>query len=181
MKKYILVLITILSSLFIYSCEKQEESHKYFTVNIDGRDYTYVTKTAYHYADKETKFGDMQIMGQNAEYGEYSHCVVNIEYRLQGDGSYTLTDLNTLMNDVQSRTENKYVHVHVNLGTDYKENIAKYRFSEVMGNTIDVNENNGYYDFTFFEPIHLNKTSYLGTPPSNAPYNIKLKIAKAYI
>jgi len=182
MKKYLLVLSTIFTSLLIYSCEESPEmNHSNFTVNINGKDYIYTTKTSHHYADREIGFGDMQIMGENAEYGELSHCVINIEYKMQGDGEYTITNLATLNSEVEARTNNKYVHVHVNLGKDFKENIAKYRFPDREGSTIAVNEEGGYYDFTFFEPVSLNKTNYLGNPPSNAPFNIKLKVSKVYL
>lgn len=178
MKKYLLVLYTISTSLFLFSCEKQEISNKPFVVSINGKDLTYYVKTSHYYADKELGFGDMQIMGENSEYGEFSHCVINIEYKLQGNGEYVMTDLATLNKELDAHSTNKYVHVHVNLGVGFKDNIAKYRFTSKSGYSIVVHENKGYYDFNFSEPVLLSKISYLGTPPKNAPFNINLKVSR---
>ena len=178
--------MVIAVALLHITCSSDDDNKRTFVLNINGVDYTYSVVASYHSDTPNENNRYIEIFGQSKETKAFAACMIGISYKVQGEGTYTITDYNSLAWDLQQNTDNKYVYIHVNLGSDegevsVDENIVRYGTTDDSG-TVDVEvDNEESYNFYIGRTLDLIDTGNdEGTRPEGAPSNIQLKLEKAY-
>ncbi|WP_163357959.1 hypothetical protein [Dysgonomonas sp. 25] len=186
MKKYIITLIVIAAAVFSMSCSSDEGSGKNFILNVNGIDYTYKVYGSYASVTSEDNYRYTELYGVSDETTEFASCIIGYFYKVNGDGTYLITDYSTLSQDVHQETDNKYLYLQVSLGSVVYEvandkNIVRYGSSNAIG-TVDVDAGGGNYKFKLDKPVTLGDThNSVGTPPTNAPSSIIVHMPNAYM
>lgn len=187
MKKCTLILSKLIFLFLFCGCSSSDDDKKYFTLNINGVDYRYAVTASYHNGstpEDDNKY--VEIYGYSSETDKYSACMIGFSYKVEGGGTYTLTDYATMNEDVAEETKNKYLYIHVNLGNDENEvaadqNIVRYGTNNNSG-TMEVRVTGIEYQFKIDRPYTLTDAGQSsGTPPENAPSSIILSTKEDYM
>lgn len=186
MKKIFIYIIVIAVSLLYVTCSSDDDNKRTFVLNINGVDYRYSVVASYRSDTPDEDNRYIEIYGQSNETKAFASCMIGVSYKVQGEGTYRITDYQTLAWDLYQNTDNKYVYIHVNLGSDEGEvsidkNIVRYGTSDDSG-TVDVEvDDEERYNFYIGRTLELIDTGdNEGTRPEGAPNTIQLKLDKAY-
>lgn len=173
-------------SLLHVTCSSNDDNRRTFVLNINGVDYKYYVVASYRSDTPNDNNRYIEIYGETDESKTFSACMIGISYKVQGEGTYAITDYRTLAWDIYQNTDNKYAYIHVNLGSDegdvsIDKNIVRYGTTSESG-TVDVEvgetESYNFYIGRTLELIDTGDNE--GTRPEGAPANIQLKLEKAY-
>lgn len=176
MKKYLIILATLVSVISFASCESDEPS-KRFTLNVNGVNYSYKVTGIYSAYTDEPNYRYTELYANSDDTEEFASCILAFFYKVEGNGNYEIKDFGTLSTDVRSKTDNKYVYVQVSLGSDPNkvandEDIIRYGSSNEAGK-VSVIVSDRTYMFSINDPTNLADIGRNeGTPPANAPKSI---------
>ncbi|MFT3994686.1 MAG: hypothetical protein QM660_10290 [Dysgonomonas sp.] len=185
MGKY-LMLVGILSYFLLFSACKDDDSDSsvwndnFYTIKVGDISYIYPSSVIGNSA-YGTKAGDLELYSSVSDFGQdygiYSNCRFAIEHTLQGEGEYTITDLANYKYAVE--TGGKYLYIHINLGKDYRYNMAKYTTSKDSGKA-QVTIIDGKYHFTISEPVTIKREDITGDMPKHTIEEIEVTLTNGH-
>lgn len=159
---------------------------KKFVLNVNGTEYTYKVYGTYSSVTSEENYRYTELYATSEDTEEFSSCILAFFFKVEGNGTYEITNFSKLISDVGQKTDNKYVNVQVSLGSDpYKVandmDIVRYGSPNDIG-TVDVLVQGGKYTFKIEDPANLTDMGRsAGTPPPNAPKNIVVDMPNMFM